>query len=164
MKNFYWLTLTALLFSQTACAGSTEEGFKKIMASKTAPVGVVFEIATGDDTGLDWAIPAVRSYTSRLRERFPGIKIAVVSHGDEQFQLMESNRQRFPDTHRRVASLIQEQNITVHVCGNYAASNGVDDDEFIETIDVAARGPAQVDTYEEAGYEVLVIYRPEKVK
>ena len=39
---------------------------------------------------LEWAIPAVNQYVKKLRERFPDINLAVVTHGKEQFGLQLS--------------------------------------------------------------------------
>lgn len=123
---------------------------------------MVFEIASADDEGLNWAIPVVKSYAKQLRTKFPGIKLAMVTHGDEQFQLTKDKRKNFADTHQQVASLIKNQGVEVHVCGAYAASYGIDEDKFVDYIDVASQGPAQVNAYKNDGYEVLFINRPEK--
>jgi intracellular sulfur oxidation DsrE/DsrF family protein len=154
------LLVVGLSLLQTACSKSNEEALLKILSSGEPPAGVVFEIASGDDEGLNWAIPVVQSYAKQLRTKFPAIKLAVVSHGEEQFQLTKDNRQDFAATHQQVASLITNQGVEIHVCGNYAASWGIDGEEFVDYVDVAARGPAQVNAYEDAGYEVLFINKP----
>jgi len=161
MKKDFLFVLLGLSLALSACSSkSGEEGLQKILSSSEPPAGVVFEIASGDETGLKWAIPIVRSYTKQLRDKFPGIKLAVVSHGEEQFQLTKDNQQNFADTHQQVVNLNKNQGVEIHVCGNYAASAGVDEDEFVGYIDVAARGPAQVKAYERAGYAVLFIDNP----
>ena len=162
MKNIIFSILIGLTLLQTACNESSEEGLQKILSSGEPPVGVVFEIASGDEEGLNWAVPVVQSYVKQLRTKFPGIKLAVVSHGEEQFQLTKDNRRHFAVTHQQIASLIKNQDVEVHVCGNYAASYGFEEDKFVDYVDVAERGPAQVKAYENAGYEVLFINRLKK--
>ena len=159
-EKIFLLVLIGLFLAQTACSRSDEARPQKILSSSEPPVGVVFEIASGDDDGLRWAIPMVQSYAKELREKFPGIELAVVSHGEELFQLTRDNRQYFAETHKQVQSLVEDQDIEVHVCGNYAASSGINEDEFVDYVDVAERGPAQVRAYKNAGYELLFIRQP----
>ena len=58
--------------------------------------------------------------------------------------------------------IINDQGIDVNVCGNYAASFGVGEDDFVDYVDVAARGPAKINAYKKDGYVVLFINEPEK--
>ncbi len=160
MKKIFLFVLIGLSLIQTACTKSGETGIQQILLSSKPPVGVVFEIASDDDEGLKWAIPLVRSHAKQLREKFPQIKLAIVFHGEEQFQLTKDNSQYFPDANKQVKSLIKDQDIDVHVCGNYAASFGIEEDDFVDYVDVAARGPAQVHAYENDGYVVLFIRQP----
>ncbi|MEE8379998.1 MAG: DsrE family protein [Gammaproteobacteria bacterium] len=160
MKKLFLLVLIGFFLVQMACTRGDEARLQKILSSNKPPVGVVFEIASGDGDGLKWAIPMVQSYAKQLREKFPGIELAVVSHGEELFQLTRDNRPYFAETHRQVQSLVEDQSIEVHVCGNYAASSGVSEDEFVDYVDVAERGPVQVRAYINAGYELLFIRQP----
>jgi intracellular sulfur oxidation DsrE/DsrF family protein len=163
MKNIFLFILIGLSLIQTACDKSDksgEAGVQQILLSSKPPVGVVFEIASGDDEGLKWALPLVQSYSKQLREKFPGIELAMVFHGEEQFQLTKDSSQYFPDAHKQIKSLITDQGVDVHVCGNYAASFGIEEDDFVDYIDVASRGPAKVNAYENAGYVVLFIRQP----
>ena len=162
MKKILLLLIVGLVGLQAACKPHGETGLQKIMSMSTPPAGVVFEIASDDDEGFAWAVPLVNSYARQLRKKFPDIKLAIVSHGEEQFQLTKDNRDEFADVHQKVVSLINQQDIDVHVCGNLAASQGVDEDKFIDDIDVAARGPTQIKVYQQNGYEVLFIHRPQE--
>lgn len=146
-----------------ACSKSGT-GIEQILSLNNPPVGVVFEIASDDDQGLKWAIPLVQSYTKQLREKFPQLKLAVVFHGEEQFQLTKDSIQYFPAAHKQVKSLILDQGIDIHVCGNYAASSGFKEDDFVDYIDVADRGPAKINAYENAGYELLFVSQPTQIK
>ena len=160
MKKYLLFTLIGLSLVQTACTKSGEAGIQQILLSSKPPVGVVFEVASDDDDGLRWALPLVQSYAIALRQKFPDIKLAMVFHGEEQFQLTKDSSQYFVDAHEQVKSLIKNQGIDVHVCGNYAAGFGVEEDDFVDYVDVAARGPAQVNAYENDGYVSLFIRQP----
>ena len=162
LKKIFLILFIGLSLNQTACTRSSESGIQQILLSNKPPVGVVFEIASDDDNGLSWALPLVQSYAKQLRQKFTGIKLAMVFHGEEQFQLTKDSSQYFPNTHKQVKSLIDDQGMDVHVCGNYAASYGVEEDDFADYIDVAGRGPARINAYENAGYVVLFIRQPEK--
>lgn len=160
MKRLFLFVFIGLAIVQAGCSKHSETGIQGILSSGEPPVGVVFEISSEDDEGLKWALPLVLSYSNQLRGKFPEIKLAIVFHGEEQFQLTKESSPYFPDAHKQVKSLIRNQGIDVHVCGNYAASAGFSEDDFVDYIDVADRGPAQVNSYENAGYVVLFISKP----
>ena len=161
MKKTLLFVFIGLSFLQTACTTHAEKGLEAILSSSKPPVGVVFEIASGDDDGFKWAVPLVESYAKQLRKKFPGIKVAVVSHGSEQFSLTKGNRKQYTDTHKKVASLVKDKGIDVHVCGNFASGYGVSKNDFVDFIDVADRAPGQISDYEDAGYVVLFLSKPE---
>ena len=160
MKKTILFIFLGLSFLQTACSTSANEGIELILSSSKPPVGVVFEIASGDDNGFKWAVPKVESYAKQLRNKFPEIKLAVVSHGSEQFSLTKGNRKQYSDTHKKVASLVKDKGIEVHVCGNFAAGFGVSKNDFVDYITVADRAPGQIKDYEDAGYVVLFVSKP----
>jgi len=58
-----------------------------ILTLKEEPPGVVFELIESTHYAWTWAAPKIRSYVSQLREKFPNIDLAIVSHGREQFSL-----------------------------------------------------------------------------
>lgn len=161
MKQLTLFTLIGLSLLLSACSEAGEKGVQAILASSEPPVGVVFEIATVDDDGMDWVIPQVRSYAKRLRAKFPGIKLAVVSHGLEQFQLTQDRRKQSAETHKQVQSLIKDQDVEVHVCGNFASMMDIGRDEFVDFVKVAHRAPLQVEEFKEAGYELILIRKPD---
>ena len=160
VKKTFLFILIGLSLIQTACTKSGGGGIEQILSSSEPPVGVVFEVASGDDEGLKWSIPLVQSYAKQLREKFPGVELAVVFHGEEQFQLTKDSSQYFPDAHKQIKSLINGQDVDVNVCGNYAASFGVEEEDFVDYVDVASRGAAKINAYEKAGYVVLFIRQP----
>ncbi|MDJ0807642.1 MAG: DsrE family protein [Gammaproteobacteria bacterium] len=132
---------------------------ERLLAGATPPEGVVFEIVEDDFDDLTWAIPQTRSYIERLRQRFPGLDIAVVSHGAEMFALKHTDRKLFLPMHQQVESL-HDQGVDMHVCGTYAQWQGDDTSDFPAYVDVAPSGPAQINQYLEMGYTLIRIDEP----
>lgn len=147
---------TMLLLSSLGWAGSAID---HLLNAEPAPHGVVFEVVESDDDALEWAIPQIRHYVQQLRERFPEIEIAVVTHGSEQFALAATNAEDNSAIHRGVQSLVEDASVPVHVCGTHAGWFGLSPEDFPEYVDVAPAGPAQINQYEELGYELVLVER-----
>jgi len=138
-----------------------EEDIHSILQLQTPPEGVVFEVLAAKD-GLTWAIPRIKRFSDQLRQHFPNLPIAVVSHGREQFALQSAKEQEYAGVHQQVQSLVADDDVKVHVCGTYAEWKGVSPEEFPEYVDVAAEGPAQIRSYQELGYIKVLIAKPAK--
>jgi intracellular sulfur oxidation DsrE/DsrF family protein len=121
------------------------------------PSGVVFEVVQGQRDALDWALPMINEQITRLRERFPNLPIAVVSHGNEQFALQQEAADEKRELHRTVQDLVRNEDVPVHVCGTYASLFNIGAESFPDYVDFAPSGPAQISAYLELGYERLVI-------
>jgi len=130
---------------------------KQLLNQKEAPEGVVFEIVTTDDRGLEWAIPRTRQYINQLHEKFPQLAIAVVTHGREMFALQKRNVYGSRDVHIQVQSLIQDENVSLHACGTYAGWRGLTDKDFPAYVDVTASGPATINDYAALGYVKIIV-------
>ena len=130
---------------------------QEILTAHRPPPGVVFEIVTGEEDGLDWALPLVRDYIRRLRARHPDLPVAVVSHGEEMFGLAEETAGGDPELHEQVARLRERLGVTVHVCGTFAGWRGLAPEDFPPMVDVTAAGPAQVNDYRALGWTVIRI-------
>ena len=149
--------LVALLLVLLALnvSAATVEG---ILAQQQPPEGVVFEIIEGSKKDLDWAIPQILDDTKRLRARFPGLPIAVVSHGREEFGLTREEADKRPEIHQIVRDLSNNLDVPVHVCATHASWYDVPPEAFPDYIEVSESGPAQINDYIALGY-VLVIVR-----
>jgi intracellular sulfur oxidation DsrE/DsrF family protein len=152
------LALAGLLMGLSGIAqADTQANIDRILAQKDTPFGVVFEIVEGDDDALQWAIPAVNDYAQQLRARFPGIGLAVVSHGTEQFGLMKNTQNT--RAHKIVQSLVAND-IPVHVCGTHASWRGKEAKDFPDYVDVSPAGPTEIRNYETMGYVLVVVEKP----
>ena len=128
----------------------------ELVESTEEPFGVVFEIVSGNKNYLDWAVPEAQRLISQLREKFPQLDVAVVTHGAEQFALREKSLKDNPGLKNKVQSLVGK-GVDLHVCGTLAGWRNVADSEFSSLVDVATTGPAQINDYLNLGYEKIVI-------
>ena len=158
MRSSYQRLIIALLLllPLPGCASTTT--LERILAEQETPPGVVIEIVTSDSRGLDWALPRASNDIQRLRQRFPGIPIAIVSHGREQFALQRSKQREAAKVHSLTQTLRKDK-VQLHVCGTYAEREGLSKEDFPDYVDVAAAGPAQVNDYLALGYKLLRIKR-----
>ena len=148
-RSIQFLLLVCLaIMSLSARAETIEE----VLAMKKEPIGVVFEIESNNPDELAQVLPTVQKDIQRLHKQFPGLDIAVVSHGMEQFALTKKNKTRYSKTNQEVQGLAKDPNTTFHVCGAFAAMHNVSPEDFPDYVDVAAHGPLQIKTYMEFGY------------
>lgn len=129
----------------------------QLLALPKAPEGVVIEIVTNDADGLSWALPRAQDAVKQLHQRFARLPISIVSHGREQFALMQKRQGKFKTEHDLVQKLEQADSVQVHVCGTFAEMNHVSPEDFPDYVDVAAEGPAQISDYIKLGYLLLKI-------
>jgi intracellular sulfur oxidation DsrE/DsrF family protein len=159
MRNFPHLLILSLGLLLGGLAQAADE-IHTLLQSSEPPAGVVFEVVESDGDALQWAIPRISDYARRLRARFPGLDIAVVSHGKEQFALQRQRRGEYRAVHQGVQSLLGDA-VQVHVCGTYAGWYGVTEEDFPDYVNVSAAGPAQVNDYESMGWEVVILTAPD---
>lgn len=152
-----FLTLFNLLYSQAILAANASHKLEDVLSFKQAPAGIIFEIVTGAENSLKWALPKTKRYIKKLRDRFPKIDIAIVTHGNEQFALTKTNNKKYKKIHSLTQQLVQEENIPLHVCATYAEMNNVGEEEFPDYVDVTAAGPATINDYISLGYVLIKI-------
>ena len=127
-----------------------------VLQQEEAPEGVVFEIVSSDPNLLVKLLPSLQLDIQRLRAKFIDLPVAIVTHGKEQFALRkQSPGNAHSQAHSLVRELIQQDGVDVHVCGTYAENKGYEKEDFVDFIDVAAEGPAQINDYKKLGYTVI---------
>lgn len=129
----------------------------ELLARAASPPGVVFEIVDRDPQALELALPWVKQAAERIKQRFPGVPMALVTHGQEMFALQGSAKERNAAVHEQVQSLKRDQGIPVHVCETYAGWRGLGPESFPAYVDVAPSGPSQIRNYEALDYQRLVV-------
>ena len=159
MSTFLRWLLLALYPALSVAGTPADSEIAFVLAFKEAPIGVVFEIAQGRESALEWAAPRVKQYAQQLRARFPDIKLALVTHGKEEFALLKENEAKYTDVQNNIRSLTKEDDIPVHVCGTHASWYQKHPEDFVDFIDVAPSGPAQINNYRSLGY-VHVVLKP----
>ena len=155
-----WIGLLAL--AGQACAAPLT--LDALLARPLAPAGVVFEIVDRDPHALDLALPWVKQAAQRLKARFPGVPMALVTHGQEMFALQTGARADNSTIHQIAESLSRDDGIPVHVCETYAGRRGLAAEDFPAYVDVAPEGPAQIRNYEALDYVRLVVPRATALK
>jgi intracellular sulfur oxidation DsrE/DsrF family protein len=153
------LALLLFTFVAATAQASSQDQVEKLLAQQDAPFGVVFEIVEGRTDALEWAIPEVNKYVKQLRQRFPDIGLAVVSHGNEQFGLMTTRQDKHKQVHQTVQTLVASD-VPVHVCGTHASWKGKTADDFPDYVDVAPAGPTEIRNYEAMGYVLIEVEKP----
>lgn len=151
-----------LILSGTAIAAPLT--LDALLKRQVAPPGVVFEIVDRDPDALNVALPWVKQAAQRLKARFPGMPMALVTHGQEMFALQTGQRAGNQAAHKIVESLSRDEGIPVHVCETYAGRRGLAVEDFPAYVDVAPEGPAQIRNYEALDYVRLVVPRAAALK
>jgi intracellular sulfur oxidation DsrE/DsrF family protein len=154
------ILMICLMFFFAGAFGSSNDPVSMLLELNDPPAGVLFEVAAADPEALNWAIPKIREHISTLRSRFPGIEVAVISHGHEQFSLLDENSTGYGDTHTLAKDLLATENIPVQVCGNHAGMYGHKPDAYPEYVTVVDAAPKQIKRYKDLGYVVVAISRP----
>ena len=153
-KSF--LFIFALAFGLSANLSANEDEVKQLLAKKAAPVGVVFEVVSWDEAYLKTALDAFEKYQKQLKKKFPEIKLAIVTHGNEQFSLTQANAKKYANTHKQVQRITQSE-VPVHICAAHATMRAIDVKAFPEYVSVSARAPEEMAKYQALGYTLIVL-------
>ncbi|MDX1351366.1 MAG: DsrE family protein [Thiomicrorhabdus sp.] len=130
---------------------------QQVIAQSQEPSGVVFDIETLDNDALQQLLPFVRHQISVIRQRFPDIDVAVVSHGTEQFALQKNLTTANAPLQDAFNALVDDSGVSLHVCGAVASLKGLSQEDFADFVDVSASGLAQINDYKAIGYTVIPI-------
>ena len=131
----------------------------KIIEQGVEPDGVVFELVTGSKNTWGWAAPMVKDLSKQLKQKYPEIDIAIVSHGYEQFQLTKSNANNQKTTISILKDLVKKDDVDLHVCGTHSSWYNVPEEDYIDIVDVTSSGPARINDYQSMGYKLIKLYK-----
>lgn len=149
------LLIITLLFTNSALARVLS--VDDLLKQQQAPAGVIFEIVSGQPDLLNKLLPRLKQDIERLRERFPDLPVAVVTHGREQLALTSKNSQKAGVAHSLVKQLVNEDQVKVHVCETFASWYNISAEDFPDYVDVSPTGPAQINDYLELDYELITL-------
>ena len=155
-NKVFFCGLVWLLSGVFSMSVASEEEVAQILSMETAPDGVVFEVVAGDEAYLKTALDKFEIYQQQLKDKFPEIGLAIVSHGSEQFALTTANQEKHADAHGLVKRIIATD-VPVVVCGGHAKWRGLNDEDFPDYVEVAASGPAKIRDYQELGYLLVIL-------
>ena len=146
-----------IMYVASSQAIAANNALESIYARQQPPPGGTFEIVDWDDDYLQRAIPWVNQQIVALRKKFPGLDVAVVSHGNEQFALLKDSDAAYPNIHSNVQRLIVDHDIKLELCLGHANIKGFSQNDFPDYVDIEASGPSQIAAYEALGYEKVVV-------
>ena len=146
-----------ILFSSGIAAQSLHPQVQSILNNGVEPEGVVFDIETLDANALPKLADYVKQQIRQLKQRFPGLDIAVVSHGAEEFALQKQARQQNENLHHVFSSLVQTDEVSIHVCGAVAGLKQLTQEDFPEFVSYSESGMAQINDYRALGYTIIGI-------
>ena len=95
----------------------------------------------------------------RLRAAYPGLEIALVSHGYELFDLSLRSGKAGTAPIKRLEALAGD-GVDIHVCGNFAGTRFYEPEDFFAFVDVSASGPAQLEDYVKLGFVPILLEPP----
>lgn len=144
------------LFSFSASLSANEDQVNELLAFKAAPVGVVFEVVSWEEGYLKTALDNFEVYQKQLKAKFPDIKLAIVSHGNEQFSLTEANKEKYKDTHKQVQRITQTE-VPVQICAAHATMRAVNVKAFPSYVSIVARAPEEIAKYQALGYTLIIL-------
>ena len=128
-----------------------------ILTLKEEPPGVVFELIESSHYAWTWAAPKIRSYVSQLREKFPNIDLAIVSHGREQFSLTKKGASSIIKEVSILKDINKKDSVDISVCGTHSKWLNVSRENYLPFVNVAESGPALINDYKNLGYILILL-------
>ena len=128
-----------------------------ILTLKEEPPGVVFELIESTGYAWTWAAPKIRGYVLQLREKFPDIDLAIVSHGREQFALTKKSASSINEEVSILRDINRKDSIDISVCGAHSQWLNVSRENYLSFVNVADSGPALINDYKNLGFIVVLL-------
>lgn len=153
---FIYAIIALAVLSISGIVTANDNKIDKILKMETMPDGVVFEVVSGNENYLKIALSKFDVYQKRLKEKFPNIELAIVTHGSEQFALTKANKKKYEATHQKIQK-ISNDDVPVHICETHAGWRNVTAQDFPDYVNVSATGPSQIKQYQELGYILIIL-------
>lgn len=147
--------LAALAANATTQVEYPELGELKELLGLGRPAGMAFLVREQNEEAYDWVLPRLERYVALVRAQWPDLPIAVVSHGEEIFSLVEEEQPANAAYRDAIVRLVTQYDVAFQVCGAFAALSGVDASEFIDPVEVVDSAPYQIMDYRTMGYRIL---------
>ena len=128
-----------------------------ILTLKEEPPGVVFELIESTGYAWTWAAPKIRGYVLQLREKFPNIDLAIVSHGREQFALTKKSASSIVEEVSILKDMNKKDSVDINICGTHSQWLNVSRENYLPFINVAESGPALINDYKNLGFIVVLL-------
>jgi intracellular sulfur oxidation DsrE/DsrF family protein len=128
-----------------------------LLETNPPPHGVMLLIRNEHEDALVELLPRARYYTDLLRDRVPGIHVAVISYGPELIALSHAMRPRYAGLQEQAVALAALDNVDVHLCGAFAAERDLEASDFPADLDVVPSSTALYQDYAMLGYEAVVL-------
>ncbi|WP_428086941.1 DsrE family protein [Candidatus Thioglobus sp.] len=126
----------------------------RLIAQNSEPEGIVFELVAYDRHAWSWAAPKISQLSAQLKAKYPKVDIAIISHGNEQFQLSVKNAKKNQHSTALLSKLVKD-GVDIYVCGVNSLWNNVPENSYIEEVSVATSGPAKINDYINLGYTLI---------
>ncbi len=157
-----WMALLSL--PATVSAGAANEAgeyyhpqVQQVLEASQPPEGLVFDIETLDPQALQELTPFIVRQIKAIKAQFPDVDIAVVSHGVEEVALTKTAQTQFSGLHTMFDQLVQQQDVSLHVCGAVAGLTQLTQEDFSDFVSYSDSGMAQINDYKALGYQVIAI-------
>lgn len=158
---FGWLGLAwaGTESSSQAVLPEVHPDVQTLLNQSSPPDGVVFDIETLEEDALARLAPYLKQQIHLLKNAYPEVDIAVVTHGAEEYALQKQAQAEQPDLHQMFNALVEESGVSVHVCGAVGGLKGLTREDFPAFVSYSDSGMAQLNDYKALGYAVVTLHR-----
>jgi len=153
----FFLLFPTIVQSDAVTQKSIHPDLEILLQAGETPEGVVFEIETLDENALNELTSYVVKQVSLVKDKYPDVDVAIVSHGTEEYALQRTSKNEYAPIHDMFNQLVSSQNVSVHVCGAVAGLKGLTQEDFPDFVSYSDSGMAQINDYKALGYNVIVI-------
>lgn len=162
VKRFVFILVLVISFSSIhayaqVSLSQIHPDVEKLLAQTSEPEGVVFDIETLDTQALSSLGTYVKQQIQLIKQKYPDVDIAVVSHGTEEFALQKQAASDNLELHSLFNQLANDNDVSIHVCGAVAGLKGLNREDFPDFVSYSESGMAQLNDYKALGYSVIKI-------